>query len=449
MASYLAGMADKSRARTVPTSRLARVGGLGTMTAGIAGTMAANGLSQLARGERPALRNLLLTPQNITRVADQLAKMRGAAMKVGQLVSMDTGDVLPPELAEIMARLRNDAHFMPPTQLKKVLTAAWGDNWLRSFAKFDVRPIAAASIGQVHRATLKDGRDLAIKVQYPGVARSIDSDVANVGALMRMSGLLPKGFELAPYLAEARTQLHEETDYAREGAEMQWYATLLQDDPDFAVPTLHTDWCGDGILAMSYMPGQPIEVARDLPQAQRDTIAARLITLTLAELFSFKVMQTDPNFANYLFDPHSGIITLLDFGASRTISDQTIAQYRALMQAGLARDPGAMRAAALDIGFLTPQTARDHTDQILAMMDLVFAHLHENKPVDFTDNALSLEMNKRGMALAESGFVPPPLPLEILLVQRKIGGMFLLAKRLGAHVDILRILDQALHTKNP
>ena len=183
---------SKGRALPVPSHRLSRFGRLGGMTAGIAGNMAMGALAQLGQGQRPKARDLLLTPRNITRVAEQLAQMRGAAMKIGQLVSMDSGEVLPPELAQIMARLRDDAHFMPPAQLKQVLNTEWPANWLRAFRKFDVRPIAAASIGQVHRAQLKGGRDLAIKVQYPGVAKSIDADVANVGALMRMSGLLPK-----------------------------------------------------------------------------------------------------------------------------------------------------------------------------------------------------------------------------------------------------------------
>ena len=198
---YLLSMSMKPDDRSplaVPAKRLTRLGQLGAMTAGVAGNMAANGVVQLGRGQRPSMRGLLLTPSNISRVDDQLAKMRGAAMKIGQLMSMDTGDVLPPELAQIMARLRDNAHSMPPAQLKQVLNTEWKERWLADFAKFDVHPIAAASIGQVHRSQLKAGRDMAIKVQYPGVAKSIDSDVANVGVLMRMSGLLPKGFELAP-----------------------------------------------------------------------------------------------------------------------------------------------------------------------------------------------------------------------------------------------------------
>ena len=288
------------------------------------------------------------------------------------------------------------------------------------------------------------GAILAIKVQYPGVARSIDSDVANVGALLGMSGLLPKGFHLGPYLEEARKQLHEETDYGREGVEMQRYASLLAADGDFVVPTLRTDWCRDGILVMSYEAGQPIESALSQPENMRDEIADRLITLTLAELFSFGVMQTDPNFANYLFDPDTGRIVLLDFGAAREIGAETIAHYRALMQAGLSEDMAGLEKAATDIGFLTPDTRQDHRTQIMGMMELVFAYLNQSSPVDFADNTLSLEMNRRGMALAESGFVPPPLPLDILLVQRKIGGMFLLAKRLNARVDVVARLQQAL-----
>ena len=113
-------------------------------------------------------------------------------MKLGQMISMDAGDMLPPELAAIMGRLRDRAHHMPPQQLDTVLAREWGRDWRRRFAHFQAHPIAAASIGQVHRARLPDGRELAIKVQYPGVKDSIDSDVDNVATLLRVSGVLPK-----------------------------------------------------------------------------------------------------------------------------------------------------------------------------------------------------------------------------------------------------------------
>jgi predicted unusual protein kinase regulating ubiquinone biosynthesis (AarF/ABC1/UbiB family) len=434
----------QARALPVPASRLARFGRLSSMTAGVAGNMAMNGIVQLGQGQRPSMRNLLLTPQNVSRVADQLAKMRGAAMKIGQLMSMDTGDVLPPELAQIMARLRDDAHFMPPAQLKQVLNAQWPDMWLTSFQTFDVRPIAAASIGQVHRARLKDGRDLAIKIQYPGVAKSIDSDVANVGVLMRMSGLLPKGFELAPYLEEARKQLHDETDYAREGAQLARFGELLADAPQFAVPALHLDWSTPDILAMSFRGGMPIEEAVHQPQQVRDHIASALIDLTLKELFVFGLMQTDPNFANYLYDPETGQIVLLDFGATRAIDPVIVDQYRRLLRAGLADDAEDLRQLASEIGFVGPDTKASHQAQVVRMIRLAFGALRDGPLMDFTQAEFSRQMQAEGMALAQDGFVPPPLPLDILLLQRKFGGIFLLAARLGAQVDMAPVLDRYL-----
>ncbi|MFY8195288.1 MAG: AarF/UbiB family protein, partial [Novosphingobium sp.] len=178
-----------SRYRKVPQARISRLAAFGQLAGGVAGGVLAEGARRLARGEAPRLSDMLLTPGNAKRVADQLSRLRGAAMKLGQMISMDAGDVLPREMTEILSRLRESAHFMPPAQLEKVLAAEWGAGWRAQFRSFGAQPIAAASIGQVHRAVLPDGRVLAIKVQYPGIARSIDADVDNVATLLRVSGL--------------------------------------------------------------------------------------------------------------------------------------------------------------------------------------------------------------------------------------------------------------------
>ncbi|MFB9149368.1 ABC1 kinase family protein [Roseovarius ramblicola] len=426
----------------MPSGRASRLARLGSMTAGIAGSMAVGALTGLGRGTRPEMRRLLMTPGNMHRLADELSRMRGAAMKLGQLVSMDAGELLPPELAAIMARLRDQAHFMPPKQLKQVLTRNWGPQWLRSFRSFDVHPVAAASIGQVHRASLRDGREVAVKVQYPGIARSIDSDVANVGALIRMSGLLPAGFDLAPYMEQARKQLHEETDYLREGAHLRRFAGLLKDSGSFALPAFHEDWSTREILTMTYLRGDPVERAADAPQAERNRLVTALIDLTLREVFEFGVMQSDPNFANYRVDPATGRIILLDFGATRHLDPAIVDGYCGLMRAGLAGDAAALRRSATALRLIDGGGAFD--DRILAMTGAVFEAIRDRADFDFTDTALSRRLNAEGVALAEAGYVPPPLPMDVLYLQRKFGGMFLLGSRLGAVLPVAALIRRHL-----
>jgi predicted unusual protein kinase regulating ubiquinone biosynthesis (AarF/ABC1/UbiB family) len=428
------------RGLAVPASRLARLTRFGGLATSIAGRAAAQGARDLAAGRRPALRDLLLTPANASRVAGELAQMRGAAMKIGQLLSMEAGDLLPPELSDILARLRSDAHFMPPAQLKTVLVASWGPDFLRRFARFDVRPIAAASIGQVHRARLRDGRELAIKVQYPGIRRSIDSDVANVATLIRLSGLMPAGIDVTPFLDEAKRQLHEEADYRREGACLARFGALLADDPDFAVPALLDDLTTDNILAMSYLDGVAVESLTDAPQDIRDRILTRLVGLVLREVFDFGWMQTDPNFANYRYDPDSGRILLLDFGATRKIAPDRIAGYRRLLAAGLDGHRDALQAAAAGIGLIDPDLPAPQMAQLMDLAVMATAPLRRDGPYDFAADQLADRLRIAGMEMALQHQAVHLPPMDTLYVQRKVAGIYLLAARLRARVDLAALV---------
>ena len=422
--------------RAVPSGRLSRLGHFGRIAAGVAGGMVAEGARRLANGERPRMGDMLLTPGNVGKVATSLSHLRGAAMKLGQMISMDAGDLLPAELTEVMARLRDNAHHMPPQQLQQVLAAQWGKQWRTRFRRFEPRPIAAASIGQVHRAITHDGRELAIKVQYPGVRESIDADIDNVATLLRMSGMLPRELDIAPLLAEAKRQLAEEADYRREGEQMRLFGALLADDPAFAVPELDAEFSTDSVLAMSFIAGEPIESLVAAPQAVRDSTMQTLISLVLRELFEFGVMQTDPNFANYRYQPETGRLVLLDFGAARRIGPATIAAYRELMQAGLDEDRAAVRAAAINAGFLSAAATDRHGAPIDRMIDIILEELHRPGPFDFGDRRFVGGLKDEGMAVAAdkaAWHIPPP---DILFVQRKISGTALLAARLGAKVDV-------------
>ncbi|MBB1492496.1 AarF/ABC1/UbiB kinase family protein [Paracoccus sp. MC1854] len=430
------------RSRRVPSARLARLAGFGRIAGGVAAGALGEGARRLARGERPQLPDLLLTPANARKVTAQLSRMRGAAMKLGQMLSLDAGDMLPPELTAILARLRDEAHVMPPRQLDGVLAGAWGPDWRRRFARFEGRPLAAASIGQVHRAVLPSGQVLAVKVQYPGVAASIDADIDNVATLLRLSGLLPPGLDTGPLLAEARRQLHEEADYAREAAQMRRYAALLEGDPRFAVPRPVDDLLRPGVLPMDFQPGAPIETLADAPEDQRNAALSALLDLVLRELFDFGLMQTDPNFANYRWQADSGRIVLLDFGATRPVAPETAGAYRNLLRAGLSGDGGRLRGALVAAGFVSPAQDQRHGAVIGTMIAVLLAHVEASRGglFDFADRGFVAELRELAapiLADRESWGLPPA---ETIFIQRKISGTALLCVRLGARVPLLDLV---------
>ena len=427
---------DRRRERAVPSGRLARLGQFGRLAGSVAGGMMAEGARRIADGERPQMRDMILTPGNIRKTAERLSHLRGAAMKLGQMISMDAGDVLPPELAELMAVLRADAHHMPPAQLDKVLKREWGTDWRRQFTRFDARPVAAASIGQVHRALTRDGRDLAIKVQYPGVRESIDADVDNVATMLRIARLLPPELDVAPLLAAAKEQLAQEADYLREGECMTRFGALLAEEKDLIVPMLDEALTTKNVLAMSYIESRPIETLSDAPPEQRDEVMRTLMALVLREMFEFGLMQTDPNFANYRFQPDTGRLVLLDFGATRPVAQSTAQGYRRLLAAGLEADRDAVREAAVGAGFVAPEAVLRHRERIDRMIDIVQRRFDTPGPVDFSDRTFVAALREDGTAIAADRAAWHIPPTDVMFVQRKVSGTALLAARLKARVDV-------------
>ncbi|MDG3065758.1 ABC1 kinase family protein [Thauera mechernichensis] len=432
-------MNTMARATAVPGGRLARLARLGSLATGVAGGMIAEGARQLAAGKRPTVGDLVLTPANARRVADQLAQLRGAAMKVGQLMSMDAGNLLPPELAAILARLREDARTMPMSQVVQVLETHWGQGWEQGFERFSFTPCAAASIGQVHRARTHDGQELAIKLQYPGVRRSIDSDVDNVATLLRVSGLLPRALDLAPLLEEAKRQLHEEADYLREAGNLQRFAGLLGAEADFVLPAPVPALTRSDILAMQWVEGVAVESLDSAAQPVRDRIAGLLIGLLFRELFEFGLVQTDPNFANYRYDAASGRIVLLDFGATRAYSMTVVDAYRRLMSGAIRNDPATMSAAAQEIGYFQEHLHASQRDAVIALFAEACEPLRHDGAYDFGASDLARRIRDAGLRLSmERDFWHTP-PADALFLHRKLGGLYLLAARLGARVPVGRL----------
>ena len=238
-----------------------------------------------------------LSPAQAERLAEGLCRLRGAALKLGQMLSLADEALIPPSIAAVLERVRSQADVMPTKQLHAQLAAELGEGWRARLGGegFGEAPVAAASIGQVHRALLSDGRAVAVKVQYPGVAESIDSDLDNLKRLLTYANFLPKGLYLDPMVEVARAELRLECDYEHEAAAQRRYKLLVAADPDFVVPGVVDELSTRRVLTTTWLPGVPIdqvvEATGGLGQEDRNRIARKLLKLTLKELFEWRYMQ--------------------------------------------------------------------------------------------------------------------------------------------------------------
>jgi len=407
-----------------------------------AGGMAMGGLAEgfrRATGKATGkATSALLSGANATRLAKRLAHMRGAAMKLGQLLSMESSQVLPPEFAEALAVLRASADVMPQTQVKRLLGREYGKGWEDRFAEFDYEPAASASIGQVHRAIASDGRVMALKIQYPGVAKSIDSDVDNLAMFLNMARLLPRELDVSDIIDEAKRQLRQEADYHTEAANLERYHELLRDDDRFIIPRVHHDLSTRRILAMDWIEGEPLEqlVREDIDQDTRDGIAIAIQDLTFRELYEFRFMQTDPNFGNYLYRHEDGKIALLDLGAAVEFPEDFVARYRRITRAILENDRVGVARHAAEIGYMRSTDSERHQQLVVDLIMMVCEPLTTDGPYDFGASDLSARAAAAGLNIVFRSREYRNPPASTAVLHRKLGGSFLLCQRLGARVEM-------------
>ena len=388
---------------------------------------------------------MLLSDSNIDRITRKFSQMRGAALKIGQMMSFQDEKLLPRELYEILSRVQNSANYMPQRQLERVMRQELCEDWRAHFSEFDEVPFAAASIGQVHSATLRNGDKVVLKVQYPGVRDSIDSDLNNLLMLLTASRLLPRGLFLDKTVANARTELKWECDYSREALAMQKFRELLQDDPVFQVPKVYHDLCTPNILTMEHMNGTEIMQLPDATtdQETRDFLCENIMRLTLQEIAQFEYMQTDPNWANFLYSESPGRnIQLLDFGASRPFPDGFIAKYRRLLTCATKGDREGVRQLSMELGYLNgleSQAMTDaHVDSVMTLGE-PFAGSDTAMPFDFRDQTVSDRIRGNIGLMLNERLCPPPE--ETYSLHRKFSGIFLLCARMGARVHCARLFN--------
>jgi predicted unusual protein kinase regulating ubiquinone biosynthesis (AarF/ABC1/UbiB family) len=259
---------------------------------------------------------------------------------------------------------------------------------------------------------------------------------------LKLSTLLPASLDIAPLLAEAKTQLREEADYIREAEQMRHYKHLLAGQPEFVVPVPFEALSTQRILAMDYIVGRPIETLEAEPQDVRNRVMTNLLGLVLRELFEFGYMQTDPNFANYRWQPDSGKLVLLDFGAARPIPAKTVEAYTRLMAAGLNGDHNGLRDALVENAFISEKSLARHRPAMDAMIDVLMEHLGRGGKFDFSDRSFVERLRAHGETIFADKNAWHIPPADTLFVQRKVSGTALLAIRMKARMPLKDMVAQ-------
>ncbi|XP_024378992.1 protein ABC transporter 1, mitochondrial [Physcomitrium patens] len=427
----------KVRERRVPSTPIGRVMGFAGLGAGLAwGTFQESarriwgGQGSTAPGQ--AMLSPFLTADNAERLALALCRMRGAALKVGQMLSIQDESIVPRPILEALERVRQGADVMPKRQLMKVIEAELGPNWQDRLQSFDPEPIASASIGQVHRAILKDGTVVAMKIQYPGVANSIDSDIENVRRLLDYTNVIPKGLYLDQAMRVAKDELARECDYKLEAANQRRFRELLKNDEAFYVPRVYEEFCNTRVLTTELVPGVPIDKVKELDQNVRDRVGAALLSLTLRELFEFRFMQTDPNWGNFLYDEAKGTINLIDFGAAREYPRRFVDNYLKMILACANQDREQVIRQSILLGFLTGKESSVMIDAHVEAAFVVGWPFVKPGGFDFRTTNLTQEVTKLGATMLRYRLTAPPD--EAYSLHRKLSGSFLACVNLGAVV---------------
>eukprot|EP01114_Cavostelium_apophysatum_P011966 TRINITY_DN26564_c0_g1_i1.p1 TRINITY_DN26564_c0_g1~~TRINITY_DN26564_c0_g1_i1.p1 ORF type:complete len:599 (-),score=100.77 TRINITY_DN26564_c0_g1_i1:9-1805(-) len=433
-----------SRQRSVPTSQLGRLWHFGGLAAGLGVGTLSNMIKRTFTGSEGSSMPAILSEANVQRLVKTLSRMRGAALKLGQMLSIQDDALLPPQLAAILERVRYGADAMPDHQLEQMLAAELGTSWRDNFSEFGMTPIAAASIGQVHKAVLKDNREVAVKVQYPGVADSIESDVNNLVSLLNLTGLVPKGLYIEKSIAAAKEELTWETDYRREAANQIKFKQLLSNEPDFLVPAVHENLSSKRVFTSDFVYGVPVNNVKDMDQETRNWVAERLLKLCLLELFEFQFMQTDPNWSNFFYNAREKKIILLDFGACREFDRSFTDEYIRIVSGAAKKDSQTVLEASRKLGFLTGEESKIMNDAHVEAVMVVGEPFSRDGLYDFQAQNMTARIHALIPIMVKHRLTPPPI--ESYSLHRKLAGAFLICTRLGAVINSKKLFED-IHSR--
>lgn len=372
--------------------------------------------------------------------ARTLGDLRGAAMKLGQLASQ-YADVLPPALAEQLRLLQKSAVPLPFDEVRPILDAQWTPAQRQLVAEIEPTALAAASIGQVHRARLADGRGVVVKLRYPGVGEAVDSDLAQLRRLIGLSKLLPLDNEAMDRLmAEVRARFREETDYAAELAHLE-YLHRHGRESGIVYPAPVTALCTDGILVLSEEAGESLEAAKTWPADVRNRIGETLCRWITRKMFLAHAVHADPHPGNFAFRA-DGQVVVYDFGCVKRVPPAVAARVRDLLNAAVRHDWAALHAELVALGGVADGAQLAELVPLYEELEqLITGRLARDEHFDFGDASFIEDIRASARRHWMLGFKFSPVT-DLVFVLRALSGLYWNLRALRAEVPVVAILRE-------
>ena len=431
-----------SKSSSTPSRRFMK---LASMTASIATKTVSNSIRNFNADEEQKNKARSQLFQDIgLQIADTLGEMKGAVMKVGQIASQYK-DIFPPEVARAIAKLQRQAPPMPFAEIKQQVEKELGQSLDKAFKHFDEQPFAAASIGQVHKATLPNGTLVVVKVQYPGVDTACESDLKQVRLALRLMGVLKVDKKLQDRIfKEIQDSLHEELNYEIEAQNLKVFKTFHQAlDNKIIIPDVYPEYSTRRVLTLSFEAGESIETASTWDLSVRNEIGRRLVLALGQQMFFLKRFHCDPHPGNFAFR-EDGSVIIYDFGGVKTLSNEIISHFKTLVRAGRQQDIASIEneLTALDAlaekGKFPEELYKEWLEVLLRPLTTMY---------DFAENSAHHD----GMKLVRKSlkywdvFKPSP---DTLMVNRTISGQYWNLIHLKVHDDLNDIFEELVPSQS-
>jgi len=436
-------MSSKKTSSKTITSRSGRFFKLAGMTASVAGRFAAQKVQSVFTDEERSKERLSVTYEKMADdIVGTLGELKGAVMKIGQIASQ-TQDFLPKEFSNALQKLQKEAPPVEFSVIKDQVEKELGDSLVNLFQNFDEKPYAAASIGQVHRAVLKTGREVVVKVQYPGVDRSCDSDLKQLRLTLKLGGLIkmPKA-SVDALFEEIKARLHEELDYVQEARNLLRFREFHKQHEFVIVPEVIAGLSTGHVLTLEYVEGDHANELNKLHYTDEviNKIGHNLFNLLADQLFVFKQIHGDPHPGNFAFRPNGAVI-VYDFGCVKVLKPEIVEAYRDAIVASIEEDYLAVDNAMLRLGARVAEKEYPGDEYYAVWRNIFFAPFFENDKYDFENADLHVQVAKEIPLFFKhlSHFKPP---VESLYIDRMISGHYWIMKNLGVKANFRTDLDR-------